>query len=252
MTELPRAAQDALDEAVSREDPRIVGVILTGSAARGTATQYSDVDLWVVFDDDRTMSVTRSDVVDEVRISIGDLERRHPFGTDGWYQRWAFAWAQVLRDDSAGRVAAAALAQATLTVDEQWAILPDRLDGYLNFIYRAAKSDRNGRALERDLDAAESIPWMLDTIFTLNGRVRPYNSYLPWELREHPLAVPQWSADELLPQLAAITAGDLDAIRAGYEVIEGRCRAFDAMHGRSTLSETLDWGDDFTALLRPR
>ena len=53
--------------------------------------------------------------------------------------------------------------QATLTVDEQRHVLTagDRLDGWINFAYRALKSDRDGRPLETRLDAAESVPWLI-------------------------------------------------------------------------------------------
>ena len=37
-------------------------------------------------------------------------------------------------------------------------------------------------------------------------RVRPYNKYLAWELRHHPLA--GWTADELLPLLDRVLSGD--------------------------------------------
>ena len=50
----------------------------------------------------------------------------------------------------------------------------DRLDGYVNYAFRSLKNDRDGRHLERRLDAAESVPWLLDTVFALEGRVRPY------------------------------------------------------------------------------
>jgi hypothetical protein len=39
------------------------------------------------------------------------------------------------------------------------------------------------------LDAQESIPHYLDFVFVVHGRMRPYNKWLEWELREHPLPV---------------------------------------------------------------
>jgi predicted nucleotidyltransferase len=35
---LPNASQEALNEILHRDDPSILAVVLTGSAARGTAT----------------------------------------------------------------------------------------------------------------------------------------------------------------------------------------------------------------------
>ena len=247
MGALPTAASAALDEILGREDPDIVGVVLSGSAARGMATVWSDVDVYVVRSDDTMANddVLRSAAVDEVPVTLSELERPAPFGSEGWWQRWSFAWAQVLRDDAGGRVTAAVHRQATLTREEQDAVLAARLDGYINLLYRALKSDRDGRRLERGLDAVEALPWLLDVVFALCGRVRPYNKYLPWELREHPLAVPEWSARLLLPQLEHMLQGDPTALRAVFAVTERECRHFDSVRGQNDLGRTFDaWGAD--------
>jgi len=47
------------------------------------------------------------------------------------------------------------------------------------------------------------VPWLLDVVFTLAGRVRPFNKYLPWELAEHPLDVPEWQAAYSCPRRSA-------------------------------------------------
>ena len=62
----------------------------------------------------------------------------------------------MLRDDTGGRITEAVRREATHTVDEARRMLldGDQLDGYVNMAYRALKSDRDGRALERRLDAA--------------------------------------------------------------------------------------------------
>jgi hypothetical protein len=185
--------------------------------------------------------------VDELPVTIAELEDVPAFGTEGWWFRWSFAWAQVLRDTADRRVEIACRRQATLDADEQRAVLVegDRLDGWVNFAYRALKNDRDGRPLERRLDAAESVPWLLDVVFALAGRVRPYNKYLAWELRTHPLAVPEWSAERLLPQVEAMLDGDPTPLRASYDVVGRECRAWDAAHGTTVLGDLLDsWGDE--------
>ncbi|EWT00397.1 hypothetical protein N865_15870 [Intrasporangium oryzae NRRL B-24470] len=246
---LPAAAQAALDEILGREDPQIVGVVLSGSAARGMATRWSDVDVFVVRDAPADTTVLRSAAVDEVPVSLAELERPETFGTDGYWYRWSFAWARVLRDDTGGRVSAAVHRQAILTPTEQDAVLGARLDGYVNLVYRALKADREGRETGRRLDAAESVPWLLDVVFALGGRVRPYNKYLAWELREHPLAVPEWSADVLVPQLEALLDGDPAALREVFASVERECRRRDAALGRDDLSTTIDaWGPDLDLL----
>jgi Nucleotidyltransferase domain len=248
---ISHAAQAALDELVSRDDPSIVGLVLSGSAARGMATERSDVDVYVVRDDEVERETNRTSAIDEIYWSVADLEQVDRHGTGGWYFRWSFAYAQVLRDDTGGRVTEAVRRQSTVDDDEQrWVLVDqDRLDGYLNFAYRALKNHRDGRVLEARLDAAESLPWLLNVVFTLAGRLRPYNKYLPWELRTHPLDVPEWSASAFLAELEAMLAGDAAAIRRTFAVVDREVRAWDATHGTTACGDLVDeWGDELAIL----
>src|SRR4051794_25584846 len=220
---LSPSAREALDELVAREDPTILGLVLSGSAARGLATERSDVDVYVVRDDNVERETSHSAVIDEIFWSVADLEQVDRYGTGGWYFRWSFAYAQVLRDLTGGRITEAVRRQALVDDEEQrWVLIDhERLDGYVNFAYRALKNHKDGRLLEARLDAAESVPWLLDVVFTLAGRLRPYNKYLPWELREHPLAVPEWSSAEVfVPELERILVGDPEAIRHTFAVVD--------------------------------
>ena len=249
MTSLPDAARRALDEILARRDAGILGVVLSGSAARDMATERSDVDVYVVRAEGAAPAVARSPAVDEITTTLAELERVPPFGSDGWWFRWSFAWARVLRDDTGGQIAAAVHRQAVLDPEEQDQVLAARLDGYVNFVYRALKSDRDGRVVERRLDAAESVPWLLDVVFALVGRVRPYNKYLAWELRNHPLDVPEWAAAEMLPTLAAVLDGDPDALRRTFAVVEREARRHDVRRGHRRCSDTIDaWGDELAVL----
>ena len=248
---VPEASRAALREIIGREDPSILGVVLSGSAARGMANEHSDVDVYVV----RTevagagLETSRSAAVDEIPTTLSELESPGALGTDEWWYRWSFAHALVLRDDTGGRLTEAVRRHASLEGDEQRAVLVDRLDGYVNFAFRALKAERDGRPLELRLDAAESVTWWLDTVYALRGRVRPYNKYLPWALRVHPLGVAEWEADVLLPLLHRVLDGDPDALRTAYAPVERECHAWDAAHAGSDLGDTLaGWGDQLDLL----
>jgi predicted nucleotidyltransferase len=248
--------REVLLDVASRNDAEhgadLVGLVLSGSVGRGVATDRSDVDVYVVLTDDGITGrdTTRSTAVDEIPVALSELEDVPPFGSDGWWYRWSFAWAPVLLDRTDGRLRESLRRQATVTVVEAEEILVahDRLDGWINYAYRALKNDRDGRALERRLDAAESIPWLLDTVFTLAGRVRPYHKYLPWELREHPLA--DWEPDELLGLLDATLDGDPSAIRATFTRIEDACAAFDRSLPEPALVPVIAGWSDELALFR--
>lgn len=171
------------DELVAQvaADPQVVGIVLTGSHARGTATARSDIDLCVVTTGERPRRRARD--VDEFPCTPEQLA-----DTSDIWQRYAFRGARVLLDR--GGVQALVDKQATPTAEEAWRWAREGLDGYANFLYRAAKSRRDGHVTAAALDAAESASWLLLTIFALHGRVRPYNKYLTWELATYPLGEP--------------------------------------------------------------
>ena len=229
----------------------LLGLVLSGSAGRGVATDRSDLDVYVVLTDDAAQhrSATRSTSVDELPMPLTELEHAPAFGSGGYGFRWSFAWVHTLLDRTGGRIPAALQRQATLTPEEVEAVVFEhsRLDGWLNFAYRALKSDREGNRLECRLDAAESMPWLLDLIFALAGRVRPYHKYLPWELREHPL--PDWPADVLLPLLQRTLDGDPAALRDTFARVQAECAVHDAAQGHDRTKEIIDdWGDGLLLL----
>lgn len=232
---------DVLADLVRREGTNLVGLVLSGSAGRGVATERSDLDVYAVLKDTAGRGTTRSAALDLMPVTLDDLERVPPFGSPNWWYRWSFAWAPVLLDRTGGRLPEAVRRQATVTAEEAESILVehDRLDGWLNFAYRALKNDRDGNALECRLDAAESVPWLLDVIFSLAGRVRPYNKYLPWELDRHPL--PDWDSAELLALLTAMLDGDAAAVRAAVGRVTELCR--DRPVPAAIIAE---WGDELS------
>jgi hypothetical protein len=165
-----------LEEA--RADDNVVGLVVFGSRGKGAfVTERSDWDVFVVVRekrDDRPFS--RGGAVETVELTLDEL-RSQP----AW-QRYSLAWLEPQLDKT-GEVAEA-LRDAT-RVDPQAAAEP--LDGYVNSYYRSLKNARVDLELASLLDAQESIPWLLEFVFTVHGRLRPYNKWLAWELDAHPL-----------------------------------------------------------------
>jgi Nucleotidyltransferase domain len=174
-------------------DPDVVGVVLSGSQARDMATEHSDFDVYVVLrEDNGRWSTSRTPELDTMVFSVEDLA-----DTSNRWQRYSYRGARVLMDRLGGRIADLVRAQATLTPAESDALVREQLDGYINFIYRAAKNRRDGRGDLAKLDEIEAAPWFLWTLFALYGRIRPYNKFLRWELDNYALPAP-WTADYLI------------------------------------------------------
>lgn len=224
-------------------DPDIRGLVLTGSAARDLRTEHSDVDVYVVYTDDGGRATTRTPEIDTIVTSLTELRAVPPPPVDeeGWWSRYSFADARVLLDRTGGELPRLVKAWATLTDEEVSACLDGYLDGYLNFVYRSLKSDREGKAFERRADAVESISWLLWTVFALVGRVRPYNKYLRHELAARPLPS-EW--DDLVEDLERLMDdGDPAAQRRLFRLVEAGARS----RGKGDVVD--GWGDEL-ALLR--
>lgn len=251
---LPHAALQALEELLAREDPTVLGIILTGSAGRGLATEHSDVDVMVVRDEGGDgREAARSSAIDEIPLTLAELETIKPVGTDGAWDRWSFAWTQVLRDSTEGRVADAVRRQSTLSDQEVRDLLigRSRLDEFINFAYRALKSHRNGQPEAARLDSTESVASMLDVVFALYGRIRPYNKYLAWELTEHPIPGPEWQDGKLLRRINGLLEGSEAAVRDAFLAVERECRAYDQRSGQGLMGEVIDaWGAELQLLRR--
>ena len=218
------------DDLVARAtvDSRVRGLVLTGSHARGLATAHSDHDVVIVVDREGDWPYRRTPELDEIPYTVPGLA-----DTSLLWQRYAFRGARVLLDRLDGRVAELVARQAAPTEQEATRWAREGLDGYVNFLYRAAKSRRDGEPLAARLDEMESISWLLTAVFAMHGRLRPYNKYLRWELETFPLPAP-W--DPTLPgRLAADPAG----LFADVCALARRCGHGDVLD---------EWGDDLTLI----
>jgi predicted nucleotidyltransferase len=215
--ELSLRFEDLIEIARDREE--ILGVYVFGSRGRALMVdEKSDWDVCVVLADlearqrfDREFPYVHGASVEIVSATIEEL-RNDP----SEHSRYAAAHADVVLDKTNGELTRVVAEQERLPSGSRSPVVREALDGYLNQTYRSLRYGTR-------LDAVEAIPHALRTIFSLEDRVRPYNKYLEWELREHPLE--GWNADELLPLLDDILAGEAEAQHRLFNLIEGRARS---------------------------
>jgi hypothetical protein len=175
-------------------------------------------------------------------MSLAEFRRHAAVGSELEWNRYTFAHV-IAELDKSGEIQQLLDEKGTLPKEAARAIAAEALDAYINQYYRSAKNFRDGNEQAGRLDAAESVPYFLVTLFALHERVRPYNKYLRWELEEHPLPGGEWSAARLLPLLDAVGVGDLSAQRRLFGDVERLAR--ERGHG-----DVVDgWGADL-ALLR--
>jgi nucleotidyltransferase-like protein len=217
-----------LEEA--RRDDNVIGLVVFGSRGRGAYVEAeSDWDVFVVVREKRGERPFHHGArVETVEVTLDDL-RNQPH-----WNRYSLAWVGPQLDKTSE--VAEALRDATY-VDP--ALAGEPLDGYVNMLYRSLKNARIGLELAALLDARESVSWFLEFIFTVHGRLRPYNKWLTWELEHHPLP----AGSGLVPaRIAEIgRTGDLDEQRAMFRDAERVAREHGLGHVIDGWEPDVEW-----------
>lgn len=244
-TDLPRSAPTEALWSRVRGDANVVGLVLTGSWARGIPTAASDLDIYVVLARaDDTWTTTRSPELDLPVVTLAELAEV-PQDPWDWWDRYSFTHTRVLLDRLDGEVGRLVLRWGTLTEAEAHRTLDVFLDGYVNFAYRSLKSLRDQRFLEAHLDAVESLAWALPVVFAIHRRVRPYNKYLAWELTHHPFEDRRFDGRLLGLLEAILKTADRGAQRELFLVIEDAARE----QGYGAVID--GWGDELALFRTP-
>lgn len=219
-------SQHAFDELLreARDDDNVVGIVVFGSRGKGAfVTERSDWDVFVVVNEHRSeRPFVHGAELETVEVTLDEL------GHQPAWNRYSLTWLEPQLDKT-GEVAV--VLREAVRVDPQSAAEP--LDGYLNMLYRSLKNARLGLELASLLDAQESIPWFLDFVFAVHGRLRPYNKWLAWELETHPIS---WDDLRRLERIAR--TGDLDEQQALFRAAEALARA----HGHGGVIDS--WEPD--------
>ncbi|MEV3861676.1 hypothetical protein AB0J38_46165 [Streptomyces sp. NPDC050095] len=239
---IPKLTYEAL-LARAATDPAVLGLVLKGSHAHdGMATEHSDRDVYVIVSEGADAGLLdldghRSAEVDVVVTTVDDFRRL------GGYERYALARARIVIDRLDGELAEIIAAKGRLDSDEAFRAAAGWLDAYANSLYRSVKNTRDGHLLAARLDAADSVGFLLELLFTLDRRPRPYNKYLEWELER--FALPGWETGMLLGSIGRIAGtGDVDLQRRLFARVEAAAR-------KAGHAPTLDaWGEDLL-LMRP-
>jgi hypothetical protein len=203
---------------IARVREGVLGLFVFGSRGRNfMVDDRSDWDVCVVLasDEEREEFDREFPSAHGARVEIASDTLDGIRDDSSEHSRYAAAHAQIVLDKTGGELTRVLAEQESLPDGRKDAVVREAFDGYINQTYRSLRYGTR-------LDAVEAVPYALRTIFALENRVRPYNKYLEWELRHHPLE--GWTADDLLPLLDRVLTGDAEAQHELFNLLEGRAR----------------------------
>ncbi|MFA5954862.1 MAG: nucleotidyltransferase domain-containing protein [Patescibacteria group bacterium] len=209
----------------AKNDNRVVGLILAGGRGKGMFTENSDYDVLVVTTNEAASAVEKDYKGEQGVIDIGvrSLEEFRNHATVGSAEEWdrytfAHTKAQI---DKTGEVQKIIDEKGILPEDKILAISKHALGGYLNSLYRSVKNHRDGNQFASHFDACESLSWLLTFLFATEGRVRPYNKFLKWELDNYPLKNLPIKSEDFLHKIASVMeSGDIGVQKEFHIIAE--------------------------------
>jgi hypothetical protein len=175
----------------AQSDSNVVGLLLHGSRGFDAyVTEESDVDVIVVVDHDpEEWRTPHGGPVEAWPMTLQEFrEHAMPGNRDAW-NRSAFLGVKVVIDKLDGEIARIVDRKRNLTDVEARAIVIASLDDYINALFRSLHNMEAGRELEARLDAMDTLPPLLTTVFALDTRVRPFNKWLRHQVQAQPLSI---------------------------------------------------------------
>ena len=197
--------------ATAKADSGVIGVILGGGRGKGIATEHSNYDVVVVVADEilEGARIKYKDLVDEhfdlSVMSEQELMLHGVWGSDTMHLRYGYAHLTAVIDPT-HRIQRWLSEQETIPAPALDNAIKESLDGYLNYTHRSLKNLRDLRGPAAHLAASDAVPLLITFLFAAEGRVRPYNEYIEWELAKHPLANLKLKPEEFSQKITAILA----------------------------------------------
>ena len=213
----------------ARSDPSVVGIVVFGSRAAGPFVEpASDVDCFVIVDgsEDQTRpwQTPHGSPVEAWAVKLDAFSRHALPGDPMTWNRPAFIRARVDLDKLDGEIGRIVERKRRLDPAEANELAATSLDGAINSIYRALRNLEGGRRLGGRMDALASIDPLLTTVFALEGRVRPFNKWLVYELETDPLRTPAFTS--LIDRIEELVADPgADRLRGAFRMLETAARA---------------------------
>lgn len=199
----------------AKSNPYVLGVVLTGSRGKGKITKHSDYDPVVIVKDKTPKKVKKhfaSFRQSDFDLSVFELKAFKKYAAWGGAYAWdRYNYARLKAPvDKTRQIQRIVNEKASVPHQYRSRFIKDCLDHYINQVYRSIKNQRDGDLLASRLEGNDSIQPMLNGVFALHGRLKPYYKYLAWELKKEPLKKLPISQTKFLSLISKVaTQGDI-------------------------------------------
>jgi len=194
---------------IAGEDSGVVAFILAGGRGKGITTEHSDYNIFIVTEDAIVDGAKvkyqpfSGPAIDIIVIGRRAFSVYGVWGSDTMWARYNFAHVKALIDKD-GETQKWLNTQELIPISSAEEAAKDALDNYLNYTHRSLKNFRDARGTAAHLAACDAIPYLITYIFAAEGRIRPYNEYIEWELNNHPLSGFPLKAEELNKKIGEV------------------------------------------------
>jgi hypothetical protein len=203
MNELENKYEEVLEESKNNKD--ILGLFLGGSRGKSNdfITKESDMDIYVILSDSASselkgkLEAYRSSWFEIRILTLSEFKKYAEFGSDKDWDRYNFSHNKAIIDKTE-EIQKLMDEKGILPENAREKLIKDSIDAYLNQVYRSAKYWRDDRKLSAYIEATESLPFLMTALYALENRLKPYNKYFEWELKNHPLELFPWPVDEFI------------------------------------------------------
>lgn len=214
----------------AESDPDVIGFVLGAGRGKGFVTENSDYDIAVIVRDDKKKECVEkyekyhsTEVINIGVYSLTEYKNYASWGTEDVVYRYGFAYLKA-QIDKTGEIQKIIDEKGRIPPDEVKRFVSKELDGYMNFYYRSLKNHRDGNTTASHFDGAESMFYLLTLVFGIEGRLRPYNKFLEWDITEHPLKLLSWQPNDFMEKVKKImVTGDIELQK---EIFRKICELF--------------------------
>lgn len=209
----------------AENDDRIIGVVLAGARGKGMFTEHSDYDIALYTVDGVVGNIqeeykSEQGVMDIGVLALSDFKNYAGMGSAEEWDRYTYAHITATIDKT-GEVQKIIDEKGVLPPDHVSRVVKKALDAYLNLLYRSVKNDRDGNLFSSHFDACESLSSLLTFLFAVEGKIRPYNKFLKWELENYPLRNLSIVPSDFLRKIELIiNTGDIEIQKELHLLVE--------------------------------